>query len=115
MRPVSKKKTKPEDKIRADIKLFLEMRGWFVVIVHGGLYMSGMPDLYSTHKKYGPRWIEVKLPNMEGSSFTAAQLTNFPKLIENGTPVWILTAAVEAEYKKLFQPSNFLEYMLRKL
>lgn len=92
----------------------LESKGWVVRIVHGSVFQSGLPDLYCTHAKFGPRWIEVKLPNMEGSRWTAAQKTTFPLLENNGTPIWILVAATDSEYRKLFQPSNWLEYFLLK-
>lgn len=104
----------PEAKIRAEIVIFLTHRGWYVKITHGSAYQSGFPDLYCTHKKYGIRWVEVKLPNMIGSRWTDAQREEFPNLSSNGTPIWILTGANEQEYKKLFQPENWLEYYLLK-
>ena len=110
-----KKRARPEDKIRDRLKKFLELRGWFVVIMHGSMYQSGIPDLYATHKDYGPRWIEVKLPHMEGSKFTVAQVAKFPKLSENGSPIWILTGSSEQEYRKLFEPENWFTYMMLKL
>lgn len=105
---------RPEDTIRNKIKKFLEYRGWYVKIIHGGKYQSGLPDLYATHKAHGPRWIEVKLPDMKGSKFTEMQLEVFPKLSMNGTPIWILTDASQEEYKKLFEPENLAEYLVRK-
>lgn len=83
--------------------------------MHGSVYQSGFPDLYCTHIKYGARLVEVKLPGMKGSKFTPAQLEWFPILHGNGSPIWVLVAANEAEYKKLFQPANLLEYMLHAL
>lgn len=105
----------PEQVIREALKRFLELRGWYVKIIHGGMYLSGMPDLYCTHRRYGIRWVEVKLPGMEGSRFTTAQHEEFPKLSENGTPIWILTAATEYEYRKLFEKENWFEYYLQKM
>lgn len=78
------------------------------------MYSAGFPDLFATHKKYGPRWIEVKLPGMIGSAFTPAQLEEFPKLANNGAPIWILTGATESEYKKLFMPENWFQYFVMK-
>lgn len=72
----------------------------------------GFPDLYCTHVNYGPRWVEVKLPNMQGSRWTIAQKEEFPKLHNNGSPIWILTGATPEEYKKLFEPANFLYYFV---
>jgi hypothetical protein len=105
----------PEYKLRKDIIDFLEARGWFVKILHGSAYQEGFPDLYCTHRIYGPRWIEVKLPNMDGSRWTKAQTIEFPKLSANGTKIWVLVAATESEYKKLFGPDNWFEYMLIKV
>lgn len=86
------------------------------------MYQSGFPDLYCTHPKYGIRWIEVKLPNMKGSVFTPAQLKEFPKLASHGTLIWIITAATNTEYRKLFirdpvsgrLKDNWFEYMFIK-
>lgn len=85
----------------------LRDKGWHVENIHGSMFQSGLPDLFACSSKYGMRWIEVKLPQMKGSRFTAAQIEKFPKLEANGCPVYILTAATDAEYKKLFGPSNF--------
>lgn len=104
----------PEYYIRAKVITLLQGRGWIVRIVHGSLYQSGLPDLYATHKQYGPRWIEVKLPNMIGSRWTAAQQKTFPELSSNGSPIWIMVSDSESEYRKLFQPENWLEYFLLK-
>ena len=58
---------------------------------------------------YGTRWIEVKMP--VGYRFTAAQLEVFPEFASKGVGVWVLTAATEEEYKKLFKPANFMWYL----
>lgn len=105
---------RPEDKIRDNIKKFLEGLGWYVKIIHGGKYQDGLPDLYCTHRKYGIRWVEVKLPGMKGSSFTKSQKVTFPKLSDNGTPIWVLTAPTETEYAKLFKQENWFEYFMLK-
>lgn len=107
-------KKRPEDTIRDALRTFLEDRGWYVVIMHGSLYQSGIPDLLCCHKKHGIRFVEVKLPSMKGSRFTNAQHTVFNALSNNGCPIWILTAASENEYKKLFQRENWFEYYLMK-
>jgi hypothetical protein len=49
---------------------------------------------------------------MQGSQFTKAQLEWLPIMDANGSPVWVLTAANEHEYKKLFKKSNLTEMML---
>ncbi len=105
----------PEAIIQERLIEFLEQRGWVVKPTHGSMFQSGFPDLFATHKVHGQRWIEVKLPDMKGSKFTKAQVDTFPLFSQNGSPIWILTGATESEYKKLFQPENWLGYMVRKL
>jgi len=104
-----KAKTGPERKIQDAIIDFLLIRGWYVLQTHGSMYQSGFPDLYATHSKYGARWIEVKNPL--AYHFTPAQLECFPKMSANGTRIWILTAATESEYQKLFGPANWYTYL----
>lgn len=77
---------------------------------HGNMFQKGFPDLYATHVKYRQRWIEIKQP--VGYSFTAAQLEDFPLLEANGSPIWIMTAATETEYLKLWKPSNWSFYLM---
>lgn len=103
-------KDNPEQRIRDAIRDYLILRGWYVMITHGSLFQAGFPDIWATHFRYGGRWIEVKLPDMKGSSFTPAQMEHFPKLMANGTSIYILTGATDQEYKKLFEPSNFNYY-----
>ena len=98
----------PEAVIQEAIIQFLQARQWFVKSTHGNLYQSGFPDLFATHSQYRTRWIEVKCPT--GYCFTPAQLRDFPKFCANGSGVWVLTAATEEEYKKLWQPCNWWMY-----
>lgn len=100
----------PERIIQDALKDFLEKRGWFVVETHGNMYQVGLPDLWITHKRYGQRWVEVKNPVQY--CFTPAQLRMFPKYRENGAGIWILVAATEYEYEKLFKPPNWGEYLV---
>lgn len=95
----------PEAKIQDALIDFLRVREWFVKPTHGSMYQSGFPDLYTYHPKYRIRWIEVKNP--EAYSFTPAQLDNFPRF----GPIWILVAATEYEYQKLFGPPNWYTYL----
>jgi len=110
MEPISFRE-RPEDKVSDAIRDFLVMRGWFVKKTHGNAFMKGWPDLYATHRTYGARWIEVKLPDMKGSHFTKAQLSEFPKFCANGTGIWVLTGATQFEYDKLFKPHNWQTYI----
>ena len=98
----------PEDVIRGKIIDCLHEHGWYTKIMHGNRYMAGVPDVYSVHPEFGPRWIEVKLPGLIGSRFTKAQKKNFPKMIEYGDKIWILTS--EDEYDFLFMPYNLWDY-----
>lgn len=104
-------KKRPEDKVREQVITKLRYEGWYVIIMHGNMYQSGVPDLYATHSLYGTRWIEVKLPDMKGSRFTNAQLQNFPKMEANGSRIWVLTGGSQSEYDKLFKESNWTTYL----
>lgn len=104
-------KARPEAKIQDAIIRFLRYREWFVKATHGSAFQSGFPDLYATHSRYRQRWIEVKLPDMKGSRFTPAQLEVFPKISAHGAGIWIMTAATESEYRKLFRPPNWHLYL----
>ena len=107
-----KPRTNPEAKILQAITKKLLFEGWYVMRTHGNMFQKGFPDLYATHRRYGPRWIEVKLPGMVGSRFTPAQLDIFPKMLENGTDIWILTS--QDEYGLLFLESNVQFYLDKK-
>jgi len=104
-------KSGPEAKIQKDLITLLLQKGWYIKVMPGSKYLSGMPDLFATHSGYGQRLIEVKLPGMVGSKFTPAQLETFPKLSANGSGIWILTAATEMEYQLLFKTQNFWSYL----
>ncbi len=99
----------PEYKIQQKIIKYLEAREWYVKVMTGTMYQWGIPDLLACHKKYGIKFIEVKNP--ESYSFTAAQHSEFPKFQAHGVPIYILTAANEANYKRLWEPSNLWKYM----
>jgi hypothetical protein len=101
----------PEALIQRDIIIMLKQKNWYVKRMVGNAFQFGVPDLYATHKIWGPRWIEVKLPGMKGSRFTNAQLEDFPLICANGHGVWVLTAATAKEYDKLKQPPNWYQYL----
>ena len=96
---------KPESVLQDQIVKFLKMRDWYCKETHGNMYQSGFPDIYACHKRYGARWIEVKMPT--GYSFTPAQIDTFPEFAAKGIGVWILTAATEYQYNLLFGPPNW--------
>ncbi len=108
-KPKIKSKHGPEYYIQQDIIKYLQKRGWFVKIITASLYLSGMPDLFATHKVYGPKWIEVKYEKRW--KFTVAQKETFPQLLGHGTKIWIMFEADKANYMRLFEPCN-LPYIL---
>lgn len=86
----------------------LEKGGWLVEKVHGNEMQQGLPDLLAMHRDYGIRFIEVKRPNMMGSSFTPAQLRKFPAFVQNGMPLYILCDSTPSEIAKLREPPNVM-------
>ena len=100
-----------ENIIQKKIKDKLTLAGWYVVVLHGSMYQSGMPDLYCTHSRYGVRLVEVKRPDRKGDVFTPAQIDVFPKLCANGSNVWVLTGEGDSEIKKLFGPCNWYTFL----
>lgn len=104
-----KLRDRPERRIQDALVKYLEERGWFVKQTHGNAHQDGFPDLYATHLAYGQRWIEVK--NAEAYHFTPAQIDSFTKWSGCGVKIWVLVAATDEEYKKLFAPANWQEYL----
>jgi len=101
----------PEAKIQTAIITMLRQKGWYVKRLVGNAFQFGMPDIFATHKYFGIRLIEVKLPGMKGSRFTAGQLETFPLLCANGAGVWVLTAATQFEYEKLKTKPNWYQFL----
>lgn len=93
--------------------MFLTARQWMVEKTHGNLYQQGFPDLYIAHRKYGERWIDVKQPDGK-YTFTNAQKQKWPVWESYRIGIWILTAATQEEYDKLFQPPNWRAYWKKK-
>ncbi len=100
-----KSQRKPETILQGKIVNFLKIRDWSVFPTHGSMYQYGFPDLYCIHRRYGTRWIEVKMPDKY--SFTPAQMDTFPEFTSKGVGIWILNAATETQYKWLFKPPNW--------
>ena len=103
------RKKGPEAIIQGQIIKFLRERGWFVNPTHGNMYQHGFPDLFAAKRRYGSRWIEVKNPKK--FKFTPAQWEFFPRMLAEGIGIWVMVAATEVEYKKLFQKSNLWVYI----
>ena len=99
---------KLESRIQRELVEFLRARGWHVERMLADAFQNGIPDLYAFHREHGHRWIEVKRPS--GYSFTRRQRQRFPQWDAAGIGIWILTAASESEYKRLFGPSNWRSY-----
>ncbi len=99
----------PEWYIRRDLEEFLAARKWNVEKTHGNLFQQGFPDLYIAHRKYGERWIDVKQPGGK-YTFTQAQKIKWPIWESYNIGIWILVAATQAEYDKLFKPPNWRSY-----
>ena len=107
-----KPRKRPEAKVQKEVISYFRNKGWLVLPTHGNQYQHGFPDLFCTHSRYGPRWVEIKLPEMKGSHFTAAQLEYFPKLCANGSGVWIVTAPTLVQYEMVVkEPPNWWQYL----
>jgi hypothetical protein len=97
-----------EEKIQAEITLYLQRREWVVKSTFGTPYSYGWPDLYAAHKEYGPRWIEVKTPVGNLRETQVIFITDFAL---TGVGVWVLKADTPEEYAKLFKPPNWKDYL----
>jgi hypothetical protein len=98
----------PEWYIQNKLKDFLRAREWLVEQTHGNLYQKGFPDLYVKHKRHGHRWIDCKQPKK--FSLTRDQRLKWPIWHDYGIGIWILTAADQSEYDKLFAPPNWKDF-----
>jgi hypothetical protein len=99
----------PEYFIQQDLIKYLEARGWLVERMIGNAFQTGIPDLYCHHPKWGYRWIDVKRPG-KNYSFTKAQKLKWPQWESFRVGIWILTAANQEAYDKLFGPPNWRDY-----
>jgi hypothetical protein len=99
---------RPEEKIREALREFLGIRGWLVEIMHGNAFQKGVPDCYAFRRDIGERWIDFKTPG--AYSFTKSQRIKWPIWDRAGIGIWILTAATDEEYAKLFGPPNWRDF-----
>ena len=107
MEPVKiRAKHGPEWKIQRDFIAFLEARHWHVERMIGNMMQFGIPDIWATHKKYGPRWIDLKNP--DSYEFTMRQIQKWPVWEAHGGRIWIITG--NRDYEKLFGPPNWRDY-----
>src|SRR5208337_1695758 len=109
MRKIRQPKHGPEWFVQRDLITFLKCREWHVERVIGNALQMGLPDLYVAHKRWGTRWIDCKRADSK-YSFTKAQKRKWPILDAFGVGIWILTAATQTEYDKLFKPANWRDY-----
>ena len=87
---------------------FLQERGWLVEKMHGNAFQKGIPDLYCYHPGLDlHKWIDVKLP--QGSTLTKAQCQKWPVWEQWGIDIYIMKAATEEEYQKIFGKGNWRE------
>lgn len=106
---IKRAKHGPEWFIQRDLITFLKARNWHIERLIGNALQMGVPDLNICRPDHGERWIDVKRPD-KSYSFTDAQKRKWPLWEAAGRRIWIITAATEAEYAKLFQPPNWRDY-----
>jgi hypothetical protein len=99
---------KPEVVIQRELVQLLRTRGWHVERMSADAFQNGIPDLYCYHRKWNARWVEVKRPT--AYDFTRRQRQRFPIWQKAGIGIWILTAATQEEYDKLFKPPNWRRF-----
>lgn len=108
MSRIRRAKHGPEWFIQRDLIKFLKIRKWRVERMTGNAFQKGIPDLYCFRRDYGERWIDVKAPGKY--TFTKDQKRKWPGWDADGIGIWILTAANQEEYDKLFKPANWRDY-----
>jgi hypothetical protein len=109
MRKIRQARHGPEYYIQKDLVVMLRARGWYVERMIGNAFQYGIPDLFVAHTKWGQRWIDVKRPG-KNYSFTKAQKQKWPVWEAFGIGIWILTAADQENYDRLFAPPNWRDY-----
>src|SRR6516164_564851 len=105
------KRQRPEAIIQTEFtEKILIPRKWSVRHTHGNMFQCGFPDSYCCHPKFGTRWVDFKVPDKY--SFTRAQMDYWQELNSHGVGVWIITAATEDQYLRLFKPQNWYAFLL---
>ena len=99
---------KLEAVIQKECVAYLRARHWFVKRFTGNAYQYGVPDVMAYHKDYGTRWIDFKPP--KGGRLTQKQIIEWPQWEAAGIGIWIITAANDTEYAKLWQAPNWREW-----
>ena len=97
----------PEKKGQNELILFLQIKGWCIEKLHGGMYQQGFPDLYAMHPVYGDRWIEMKA---KGGKLRKSQIRKFTEWSKYGKQVYVLEGS--EHYSRLFKVrGNWLNYL----
>ncbi len=109
MGSIRRAKHGPEWYIQQDLIAYLKARSWHVERMIGNAFQLGVPDLFLAHAKWGQRWVDVKRPGKD-YSFTKAQKRKWPVWESFGIGIWILTAADQENYDRLFAPPNWRDY-----
>lgn len=108
MGSIKRTKHGPEWYIQRDLIQFMRDRKWHVERLVGNAFQKGVPDLYCFRRDHGERWIDVKAPGRY--SFTKEQKRKWPVWDAAGIKIFILTAATQAEYDRLFGPPNWKDF-----
>lgn len=87
---------------------YLIQRDWQVKETYGTLYSFGWPDLYAAHVEYGSRWIEMKCP---GEKLRQTQIDFITQFCLVQVFVWVLVDGTPEEYRKLFGPPNWQQFI----
>lgn len=83
----------------------MRVKGWLVMKLGAGKYVSGWPDYYAVHPRWGCKWFETKA---KGSKLRSTQRERFARMTKYGDKIWVLEGA--ETYMKLFQDPNWREY-----
>lgn len=75
---------------------------------NGNRYQTGFPDRRILHREFGLKWVDYKAPLH--NVLTIAQQRKWPVWDSFGDGIWIMTAATEDEYRKLFGKPNWRDF-----
>lgn len=90
------------------LRQYMAVREWYTVKIPGGRFLSGFPDIYATHHRFGIRLIETKIPI--GGKLSDSQIAMFRKLARHGSKIYVLHD--ETNYDMLFGDPNWLSFAL---
>ena len=97
---------KLESKLQAEIKTYLQGRGWWVEVFTCNAFQVGIPDLIAFRDNGNTvRWIDVKRPKV--GTLTRHQARKWSQWDEIGVGVWIMT---ECDDSVLYAPANWREW-----